>query len=240
MYYISSDLYIDRLREEYLRTSMVQVPNFLQAQSASDLFSFLQGQKEWNLSFNKLGSHTDISFSDYCGWNSEQKSTLKDIVWSQAGVEFQYFYKSIPIFDFCNHGYGQDERFLAIFNLVNSQSFLSLMRSIVGDQSISFADVQATCFDRGHFLKEHDDGVLGKNRVAAYVINLTPGWDVDWGGILHFYGKENIAIKGLVPTFNAVNVFKVPQKHSVSYVTPFARGSRYSITGWLRRGQMTQ
>ncbi|MFA0812483.1 2OG-Fe(II) oxygenase [Microbulbifer epialgicus] len=219
-----------------MKASVVQVPNILQSQSASDLFSFLREQKEWNLSFNKLGAHADISFSDYCGWSNEQKDTLNDIVWSQAGGEFQYFYKAIPIFDFCNFGGGQDKRFLSIFQLVNSQPFLSLMRSIVGDQSISFADVQATCFDRGHFLKVHDDDVLGKNRVAAYVINLTPNWDLDWGGVLHFYGRGKFAVKGLVPTFNAVNVFKVPQRHSVSYVTPFARESRYSITGWLRRG----
>ncbi|WP_444903915.1 2OG-Fe(II) oxygenase [Microbulbifer sp. CnH-101-E] len=240
MYYISPDLNIDRLREEYLRESVVRVSNILQSQSASDLFSFLTGQKEWNLSFNKLGSHTDIGFSDYCSWNSKQKDTLNDIIWSQAEEEFQYLYKSIPIFDICNREYGQDKRFLGIFELVNSQPFLSLMRSITGDQSISFADVQATCFDRGHFLKEHDDGVLGKNRVAAYVINLTPNWNADWGGILHFNRGEVSAVKGLVPTFNTVNLFKVPQKHSVSYVTPFARGSRYSITGWLRRGQMNQ
>ncbi|WP_445355024.1 2OG-Fe(II) oxygenase [Microbulbifer sp. EKSA008] len=238
MYCISSDLDVDRLREEFLRSSVVQVPNFLHSQSASDIFSFLREQKEWNLSFNKLGVHTDISFSDYCGWSADQKGMLNDIVWSQAGTEFQYLYKSIPIFDFCSRGSGQDKRFMSIFQLVNSESFLSLMRSVVGDNSIAFADVQATCFDRGHFLKEHDDGVSGKNRVAAYVINLTPNWNLDWGGVLHFYGKDGGAIKGLVPTFNAVNVFKVPQKHSVSYVAPFAPKSRYSITGWLRRGEM--
>ncbi|WP_444891261.1 2OG-Fe(II) oxygenase [Microbulbifer sp. DLAB2-AA] len=238
MFYMSSDFAVEELRKEYLKASVVQVSSFLQAQSAADIFSFLRGQEEWNLSFNKFGSHADISFLDFCGWSSKQKTTLNDVVWSQAEGGFQYFYKSIPIFDFCSRGYGQDKRFSAIFELVNSRPFLSLMRSIVGDQSISFADVQATCFDRGHFLKVHDDGVHGKNRVAAYVINLTPDWDADWGGILNFYGGKKNVTQGLVPTFNAINVFKVPQKHSVSYVTPFARESRYSITGWLRRGQV--
>ena len=35
---------------------------------------------------------------------------------------------------------------------------------------------------------------------------------------------------GFVPTFNALNMFEVPQDHAVSYVAPFAPGIRYSIT----------
>jgi Rps23 Pro-64 3,4-dihydroxylase Tpa1-like proline 4-hydroxylase len=31
-----------------------------------------------------------------------------------------------------------------------------------------------------------------------------------------------------------MNIFRVPQLHAVSYVAPFARADRYSITGWLR------
>jgi Rps23 Pro-64 3,4-dihydroxylase Tpa1-like proline 4-hydroxylase len=29
--------------------------------------------------------------------------------------------------------------------------------------------------------------VAGKNRVAAYVLNLTPRWRVEWGGLLMFH-----------------------------------------------------
>ena len=36
-----------------------------------------------------------------------------------------------------------------------------------------------------------------------------------------------------MPRFNALNVFAVPQPHSVSIVSPFAVGARYSVTGWL-------
>ena len=41
---------------------------------------------------------------------------------------------------------------------------------------------------------------------------------------------------GLTPRFNALNIFAVPQLHSVSMVNRAAPYRRYSITGWLRSG----
>ena len=35
-----------------------------------------------------------------------------------------------------------------------------------------------------------------------------------------------------MPTFNALNLFRVPTKHYVGIVTPYG-GMRYSVTGWF-------
>lgn len=108
------------------------------------------------------------------------------------------------------------------------------MRDITRSESITYADMQATRYSKGHFLTEHDDNVQGKNRIAAYVLNLTPKWRNDWGGALVFPNKNIPGGQLFYPKFNALNIFSVPQKHSVSYVTPFAGEHRYSITGWFR------
>jgi Rps23 Pro-64 3,4-dihydroxylase Tpa1-like proline 4-hydroxylase len=47
-------------------------------------------------------------------------------------------------------------------------------------------------------------------------------------------GPDDVTF-GLSPRFNALHLFKVPQRHSVSLVAPFAGAPRLSITGWLRR-----
>jgi SM-20-related protein len=39
----------------------------------------------------------------------------------------------------------------------------------------------------------------------------------------------------LVPSFNTLDLFAVPQRHSVSIVTPSAQHRRYAVTGWLRK-----
>lgn len=236
MYHISRGLDIEPYRAEFVAEGVVQVADFLQEQSAEALHALLASQPEWNLAFNKNGEHVDLSYRDYSGWTEQQKATLSQVVWAQAESEFQYFYKTIPIYDIYTRKLLPDSELNKVYELVNSRAFLDAMRSLVGDDSIAFADVQATSYERGHFLKEHDDDVQGKNRVAAYVLNLTKDWRADWGGLFHVFDSSGSIARSLVPAFNAINVFKVPRKHSVAYVTPFAAGSRLSITGWLRRG----
>ena len=43
--------------------------------------------------------------------------------------------------------------------------------------------------------------------------------------------------RGLMPSFNTLNILAVPQRHNVSLVAPFAGGIRLSISGWLRYGE---
>lgn len=80
----------------------------------------------------------------------------------------------------------------------------------------------------------HDDIDGPKKRIAAYVLNLTHDWSVEWGGILNFLDEDGHIAEGYVPRFNALNVFDVGVPHFVSYVAPYAQAPRLSITGWLR------
>ena len=66
------------------------------------------------------------------------------------------------------------------------------------------------------------------------MLNLTPAWRAEWGGVLEFLDADGHVAEGYVPSFNALNLFAVPQLHHVSHIAPFARGPRLSITGWLR------
>ena len=83
-------------------------------------------------------------------------------------------------------------------------------------------------------LTAHDDVAPGKHRLYAYVLNLTARWRADWGGILMFLDEEDHVAEGYTPAFNALNIFRVPQRHAVSMVAPFAGEPRISITGWIR------
>jgi Rps23 Pro-64 3,4-dihydroxylase Tpa1-like proline 4-hydroxylase len=115
-----------------------------------------------------------------------------------------------------------------------SDRVLSCLKCIVGDPSVDFADAQATAYGPGNFLTKHDDAVAGKFRRAANVFNLSPGWEVDWGGLLQFHGRDHVVEEAYAPSFNVLNLFAVPAAHSVSYVTRFVPYRRYSVTGWLR------
>ena len=49
-------------------------------------------------------------------------------------------------------------------------------------------DVQLTL--DGELVLIHDDHVDREDRRIAYVINLTPRWRPDWGGMLHFTAED--------------------------------------------------
>lgn len=224
---------LEELRCEYRRNSRVQINNILKEESAQRIYRSLSTQTQWNLAWNLDGRHQDMDYTAVQGWSEAEKRKLDDLIYQQASHDFQYRYTAVPIYDIYRQNLLPGHFFNSIYEFLNSDKLLSLARTVTGIEQISFADVQATRYSKGHFLNEHDDHVEGKNRLAAYVLNLTPKWKPDWGGGLIFPDETGHADTWF-PTFNALNIFTVPQKHAVTIVSPFAPESRYSLTGWFR------
>jgi SM-20-related protein len=90
----------------------------------------------------------------------------------------------------------------------------------------------ATLFKPLHFLTAHDDVGKGAPQVVAFSLNMTPTWRLDWGGALQFYDHDDHIEEGYLPTFNGLNLFRVPKLHSVAQVAALG-GLRYSLSGWF-------
>jgi SM-20-related protein len=225
------------LADTFSRNNRLQIPGILDGLSANAIYDSLTNFQRWNLVFNKSGTHMDSNASDVAAWRQTDRDKLEDIIHSQASNDFQYYYETVPIYDAYHKALLPGHFINRIFEFLNSKEFLALMRTITGDDSIAFADAQATCYKKGHFLTRHDDDVSEKSRRAAYVLNLSRNWNPDWGGALQFFDAKGNIECGYVPTFNALNLFRIPASHSVGLVAPFAKTGRYSITGWLRSGR---
>lgn len=155
-------------------------------------------------------------------------------VHQQAQAGFQFLFESIRVPEAVEQR-GADPTLLNRFaDFLNAPETLGMLRMIVGAPDIAFADAQATAYGPGHFLTTHDDAVGGKNRFAAYVMNLTLTWSPDWGGLLQFLDGDRHVAQAWTPRFNALNLFAVPQPHAVTLVAPYAGARRLSVTGWLR------
>jgi len=224
---------LEALRCEYRRNSRVQIKNILKVDSAQRIYRSLSTQTQWNLAWNLDGRHQDMDYTAVQEWTEAEKRKLDDLIYRQASHGFQYRFSAVPIYDIYQNNLLPGHFFNSIYEFLNSEELLTLARTVTGFEQIRFADVQATRYSKGHFLNEHDDHVVGKNRLAAYVLNLTPKWKPDWGGSLTFPDENGHAVTWF-PTFNAINIFTVPQKHAVTIVSPFAPESRYSLTGWFR------
>ena len=163
----------------------------------------------------------------------EQKAALDASVYAGARSGFQYRYESIRVSDDSAARDQSDDNLAKLAAWLSEGEARDFLQAVTGDVAIAFADAQATAYAPGDFLTEHDDEVENKGRRAAYVLGLNPHWRMEWGGLLLFHNAPAWA-EAWGPGFNTLNLFAVPQPHSVSLVTPSAAYRRYSVTGWLR------
>ena len=222
------------LAKSFKREGKISIPDILSDESAAAVTETLLARKEWNLVFRSQGKHYDISATGFEALENSQQEEFRQTIYASAQNDFGYFYKNYPIFDLVESG--NCEPLLQQFmEFINSDTVLNTMRRITGCEQIDFADAQATRYEPGHFLTSHDDKLPGKNRVAAYVFNLTHDWLPDWGGNLMFYDEASNVSQVFVPKLNSLSLFQVGNKHAVSLVSPFARRPRLAITGWFRQ-----
>lgn len=213
------------------------IPEFLRASDAAALRQALVDLPRWNTVTRSGGRHLDLDAAGLGALGPNDQIRFQSAVHSQAQKSFQYLFDNYPIADAYYGGTIVSAELARLFEFLNSAETIGFVREITGIADISFADAQATRYRPGHFLTEHDDAVDGKNRCAAFVLNLTPEWRADWGGLLMFIGADGHVEQAYTPKFNALNIFTVPQRHCVSVVAPFAPAVRYSVTGWFRSGE---
>ena len=212
----------------------LHIPSFLIEEDAVRLHRFLKDSDAWRLILNQEEKLFELDRSAQAALTPSARRDLEGAVHKAARYGFQYYFESIRVPDGEEARRAQDDPLARFASFLSSPQVTRLLRAITGQERIDFADAQATAYGLGHFLTAHDDAVAGKNRLAAYVFNLTPAWRADWGGLLTFHGADGHVEEAYTPAFNALNLFAVPQPHSVSIVAPFAAARRDSVTGWLR------
>ncbi len=222
------------VRERLTRTGRAQLPEVLAADYAKALREAADGV-DFNIVTRRSTGHVDLPAAWLASLDPQRRQALGQTVQASAIDQFQYLFDNHPIYDMAEAGAAAPV-WAALVAFLNGDAFLGLMRDVTGEPRLALADAQLTRFRQGHFLTEHDDTADGKNRYFAYVLNLTPVWRIDWGGLLAFHGEDGNVSEAFTPCFNTLNLLKVPQPHSVTQVALCAGGERVSVTGWLRGG----
>lgn len=231
---LGANLDAEALASVYRSRRRIQIPGFLDPGCAERLLAELRSEKRWTLIFNQGDKLFELNRTARSELTPEQLGQLDLAVHKGARDGFQYRFENIRVPDGAAEREASGTLLDSFAQFLSSEPVLSLFKQITGENEINLADAQATAYGPGHFLTAHDDDVAGKNRRAAYVFGLTPAWNLDWGGLLLFHGADGQVGEALGPAFNTLNLFTVPQPHSVSMVTPFVPRRRYSVTGWLR------
>lgn len=226
---VDETLDVVALAEAYRRHGRIQIGGFLMEEDARALLRELASSDRWKLTFNRGDRVIDLGPAAYAALSADERRAIANGIVEGGRERFQFCYDVIRDApdDPSGGALGRFVRFL------NSAPVLDLFRRITGLETLATIDGHASRYGHGHFLTTHDDEQPGKARRAAYVMNLSPGWRPDWGGLLQFFDGQGNVTRAFTPAWNALNLFAVPQAHSVSWVTPLARHPRHAITGWL-------
>lgn len=231
---INPRLDISALASSFKRQGRVHIPAFLHADDANALYESLRHRTDWTQVLATANGVVELDRPTRARLDQEQVKALDNAVYAQARTGFQFRYETVRVPDSAHDRTEGADIIFRFAEFMSSENVRNILQTIIGAVDIEYADAQATAYSPGDFLTGHDDAIEGKFRRAAYVFGLTPLWRLEWGGLLLFHGSNGHVECGLVPTFNSLNIFKVPQLHSVSEVTEAAAYRRYAITGWLR------
>lgn len=223
---------LGELRAQLARDGRLQVQELLTEEAAVALATEVRGAPFQVVTTNSQG-HVDLPRAWIDTLTPEQKRTFGEAMQESATERFQYLYDTYPLWDLGQHG-KLSPYWQGVLDFLNGEAFLGFARAVTGEDRIAFADAQVTRYRRGCFLTGHTDEGKGKERYYAYVLNLSPRWRIEWGGLLMFHGQDGHVENALLPKFNSLSLLKVPQPHSVSQVSLFAGDDRLAITGWLR------
>lgn len=220
------------LARRLAETGRVQVPQVLETACAKALQDGARVAEFQTVTLGGRG-HVDLPAAWLASLSPDQRAEMGRAAQEAATERFHYLYDNYPLWDLDQNG-ALTGLWKDLLTFLNGEAFLGFARRITGEPRIAFADAQLTRYRRGHFLTAHDDAVEGKNRYYAYVLNLSPDWRTEWGGLLMFHSDEGHVSEAFLPRFNTLNLLKVPAVHSVSQVSLFAGDDRLAVTGWLR------
>lgn len=233
MFRLNPELDLPSLADTYRATSRVRIHDVLAEDGLAEFYDNLQSREDWWHLMNTPKGIVELDRPTRARMSAKRRAALDAKVQAGAQKGFQYRYEGLRIPD-PDEENGPGDPLTAFADLMSSRPMLSMLRVLTGCSELAFTDGQATAYGPGDFLTCHDDDVPGRNRLAAYVFGMTPDWRADWGGLLLFQDTRGGSVTGHVPRFNTLDLFAVPQLHSVSLVTPAAPRRRYAVTGWLR------
>lgn len=234
---LNDDLDRGALARAFARDGRVQIRDVLATASARELRMIVAKQTPWGVAWSAGadGPH-GLRGEEFARLSNEERQRVGQSVADSARAgHYAFTYARYPILDAYRERWQPDSAFDILFEHINDQPFLNLVREVTGIAELAKADAQATLFAPSHFLGLHEDIHVGEKARIGYVLSLAPDdWAPDWGGYLNFLDADEDVVAGYRPRFNALSLFRVPTPHAVSYVPPFAPTARFSITGWFR------
>jgi Rps23 Pro-64 3,4-dihydroxylase Tpa1-like proline 4-hydroxylase len=232
---LNPELDVAALAGEFAARDRLQVRDVLTDGSAAAVRRLLAEATPWGLAWQAGGAAAArLLRAEQLGAlpEAERKAIVER---AATNPDYGFAYHSYPLVTAYLERWHPGSPHERLLEELNSDAVLQFMRQVTGIGESVKMDGQATLYAPGDFLRLHSDAESEKGRRVAYVLNLTMGeWPPHWGGYLNFYDEALDVEQAFRPRFNSLNLFRVPQWHSVGEVSASAPLARYAITGWAR------
>ena len=226
------------LAKRFAERGRVQIRDVLTPETAQEVLTVLTKGTPWGMATGAGDENRQSFRMEEMRTPQGQQAINQAAMAAEANTkkgEYGFRFAHYPILTAIQEGWAPGSPHEILLEHLNAPEFIGLAREVTGIEGLVKADGQATLFAPNHYLGRHIDSHVAEGWEVAYVLNFAPpDWHPDWGGYLTFLDDEGDIVEGFRPRFNALNLFKVPQSHLVSYVPPFAPIGRIAVTGWLR------
>lgn len=227
---ISNTLELEHFQRKLHADARVQVREFLQPGAADALATCLLQEVPWQLAERSTGASRTSGRGAYP--DDAALQALLGIAYERASEQYQFAYDSYMLVRAAKEGWDPQLLVHHLLPFFNDSQFITFARCLSGDPGIERVSAQCTRYRSGHFLMPHEDLDEQEGRRYAYVLNLSRDWRADWGGQLQFLDDNDTVLDTFLPNWNSLSLFRVPQRHQVTLVSPWARQPRLAITGW--------
>lgn len=221
---------IDAVAKEYAIDKRARIFDVLDLEAAGDLVMYIHGNVPFEVAYVLNGEFKSSNIDELRAMPKAQLDGIMRQIHTDANKGVGFYYGRHKV----NSKAIADNQVQQAFEFLNSPATLEAIKKISGFDDIVACSAQVTRYHPGNFLTRHNDVNESEERRVAYVLNLTPDWHPDWGGLLQFYQPDGTPRDAWAPTFNSMSLFDVNHVHSVTYVAPYANKPRLSITGWFR------
>lgn len=211
----------------------VLIRDVLDSSAAQQLTQTLLSGLDWELTTRFQGETRNVAHAKLHQMSAAQREQLREAILRGAKQDFQFEFLEYSLRDANLEALGQQHMLTQLLSTLRGDMGKALFRRLLGLEHIAHITAFVSRYEQGHFLMPHTDHVKGEQREAAFVLNLSPRWKPEWGGLLQFIGPHGDVTETFVPQHNTLSLFKVPQPHMVSFITPLAESPRLAVAGWI-------
>lgn len=219
------------LRAELQELRRIRICPAIAPAAAAALQAELTSSTDWVRTLRQGGIERELSAQTLAGLAPAHLRAIEQLAVQGDDTVFRFLHDAIRISPVSAERQARGWLLDACAEALNAPATLDLIGALAGEEVRSFRG-DATRYLPGHFLTTHNDGRKHGKRVLAVVLNLSQ-WHLDWGGLMLFHNAYGAAHCAWTPAFNTLNLFSVPQDHSVTMVTPLARAPRLTVSGWF-------